>query len=183
MKNILAFLLEGYADWETGYSCAKLNKPGLGYRVQTVSTGASPVISSGNFSTNVDYALDSYQDFENLAALLLIGGTGWGDEALIRGYHPDRYDLGTAKKINDFVNKCLSNNILVAGICDGATFLADNGHLNAVPHTGNTCGYLKEKAPSYTGESLFPGAAGCKWWELHYCQRHSRPGIHQGNPD
>jgi hypothetical protein len=155
MKIILMLLLDGFADWESGFASAKLNKPELGYCIKTISIGYSPVISQGNFSINIDYTLDSFQDFNNLSALLLIGGTGWGDKRLIRGYNLELYDSDTSKKITELINKCLSSNILVAAICDGATFLADNNYLDSILHTGNTLAYFKGKAPYYKGEILF----------------------------
>ena len=49
----------------------------------------------------------------------------------------------------------LENKILVGAICDGATFMADNGYLDNISHTGNSLSHLKEKAPKYNGEWLF----------------------------
>ncbi|WP_196592917.1 DJ-1/PfpI family protein [Pectinatus sottacetonis] len=155
MKKILLFLLEGYADWESEYASAKLNKAELGYCVQTISLNDSPVISQGNISTNIDYSLDSFHDFSTLSAFILIGGIGWGNRNLIRGYNLGRYDSDMSNKINDFINKCLSSDILVAAICDGVTFLADNGYLDSIVHTGNTVEYLQEKAPLYKGTGYF----------------------------
>lgn len=156
MKKILLFLLDGYADWEAGFASAKLNKQNLGYTVCTASLTKSTVISQGNFSTNILYLLDTYQDFQNLAAFLLIGGTGWANQHLIRGYNPALYDATSSRKIVAFIDRCLTfQDILVAAICDGATFMADNGYLNEIAHTGNSLSHLKEKAPFYTGECLF----------------------------
>lgn len=155
MRQILLFLLDGYADWESGYTAAKLNKVEFGFCVNTISLEKSTVISQGNFSTNIDYSLDNYSEFENLSAFILIGGTGWGNQKLIRGYNQAEYDINSSCKIKNFTQKCLDNKILVAGICDGATFLADNGFLDDIAHTGNSLSYLKEKAPFYTGDKFF----------------------------
>lgn len=155
MKHILLFLLDGYADWESGFASAKLNKPDLGYKVHTISLTQS-VTSQGNFSTNIEYLLDTFQDFQNLAALLLIGGTGWGNQHLIKGYSPTLYDTASSQKITTFIDRCLTcQNVLVAAICDGTTFLADNRYLDKIAHTGNSLAHLKGKAPAYQGECLF----------------------------
>lgn len=156
MKKILLFLLDGYADWESGFVSAKLNKPELGYVVQTISFDSSIVLSQGNFSTNIDHSIDLFQDFDNLAALILIGGTGWGNKHLIEGYNLALYDEDSSKRITKFMDCCLASpNTFVAAICDGATFMADNGYLDNVVHTGNSLMHLKDKAPAYKGENLF----------------------------
>lgn len=156
MKKILLFLLDGYADWESGFVSAKLNKQALGYLVQTVSLDSGTVTSQGNFTTSIDYSIDQFQDFSDLAALVLIGGTGWGDQHLIRGYNVDQYDEKTSKRITGFIDRCLSSsNTFAASICDGATFMADNEYLDTVVHTGNSIAHLKDKAPAYKGENLF----------------------------
>lgn len=103
----------------------------------------------------MEYSLDTYHDSSHLSAFILIGGTGWGNKNLIRGYHLDQYDSATSERINGFIRKCQSSEILVAAICDGATFLADNGYLDHIAHTGNTVEHLKEKAPYYKGEEFF----------------------------
>lgn len=155
MKEILCFLLDGYADWESGYVCAKLNKPELCYIIHTISIDKKKILSQGNLSTNINYTLDTYHNFSDLACFILIGGTGWRDQHLIRGYHLEEYDKINSRKITALIDLCLSSGILVAAICDGATFMADNGYLNNIPHTGNSLSYLKEKAPFYMGEQYF----------------------------
>ncbi|GAA3017538.1 DJ-1/PfpI family protein [Tetragenococcus solitarius] len=156
MKTILLFLLEGYADWEAGYISAKLNKPDLGFQIQTMSLEDFNVRSQGNFSVNIDYKVDTFNDIKNLAALIFIGGTGWGNKRLIRGYDPLNYDYTSSQKITNLISACLNKaEILIAGICDGATFLADNGFLDKITHTGNSLSHLKEKAPEYRGENFF----------------------------
>lgn len=155
MKQILLFLLDGYADWESGFISAKLNKSELGFCVNTISLEKTTIISQGNFSTNIDYSLDTYNKFENLAAFILIGGTGWGNQNLISGYNISKYNKNASQKIKNFIGKCQNQNILVAGICDGATFLADNSFLDNTPHTGNSLSYIREKAPEYKGETFF----------------------------
>lgn len=153
-KTVLFFLLDGYADWESGYASAKLHN--LGYTVRTISLKLQPVNSQGNFLTSIDDSLDTFHDYQNLAALLFIGGTGWGDQHLIKGYDRTLYDENASKAIKEFIGYSLSiPNVLVAAICDGATFMADNGYLNKIPHTGNSLAHLCEKAPGYVGKDFF----------------------------
>lgn len=156
MKKILLFLLDGYADWESGFVSAKLNKPELGFEVETISLKTKTVTSQGNFVTNVAHTLESFDDFDNLSALVLIGGTGWGNQHLIKGYHPNRYDESSSANITALIDECLiRRHIIVAGICDGATFLADNGYLNKIDHTGNSLQHLQDKALDYAGAVHF----------------------------
>jgi putative intracellular protease/amidase len=155
-KNNIAlfFLLDGYADWETGYVSAKLHN--LGYMVRTISLTLSAVRSQGNFLTSIDDSLDTFQDYQNLAVLLLIGGTGWGDQHLIKGYGRERYDAHGSKRIKACIDHSISiPSVVVAAICDGATFMADNGYLDTIPHTGNSLEHLREKAPGYKGKEFF----------------------------
>lgn len=153
-KMVLFFLLDGYADWETGYTSAKLHN--LGYTVCTISLKVQSVRSQGAFLTSIDYSLDTFHDYENLVALLLIGGTGWGDQHLIKGYDRNLYDESVSKGIKGFIDHTLSiPNVMVAAICDGATFMADNGYLDKIPHTGNSLAHLCEKAPGYEGKDFF----------------------------
>ena len=50
------------------------------------------------------------------------------------------------------VNYAVQNKIPVAAACN---FMADNGFLDNIRHTGNTLKFMKEQAPNYKGEKLF----------------------------
>jgi hypothetical protein len=104
-KIVLFFLLDEHADWETGYASAKLHN--LGYTVRTISLKVQSVKSQGEFLTSVYYSLDTFHD-QNLAALLLIGGTGWGDQHLIKGYDRNLYDENASRGIKEFIEHSLS---------------------------------------------------------------------------
>lgn len=155
MKQILLFLLDGYADYESCHLAVELNKSELGFKVNTISIEKESVISLGNFTTKINYLIDEYSDFENLAAFILIGGTDWKNRTLVKGYNPIKYDSESAQKIKYFIERCIKKNILVGAICDATTFLADSGFLDNIPHTGNSLSYIKEKALDYKGEDFF----------------------------
>ena len=48
-----------------------------------------------------------------------------------------------AKRVAPIVKDAISKGIIVGGICNGASFLAQNGFLNNVKHTGNGLEELK----------------------------------------
>lgn len=145
MKEILIFLTDGYADWESAQIAAELNKPELGFTVKTIALDKQPKKSMGGFSVLPDYEIGEPVFQKNDVALLVIpGGIGW--------YETKNH------KVAMLVDICLEKNIPVAAICDAVTFLADHGYLDAVKHTGNTLGYLKGKAPHYKGQDFFVAA-------------------------
>lgn len=69
-----------------------------------------------------DYSFDTMP--EDYAALVLIGGFGWLDEAV-------------AGKVVPIVRRAIDKGLIVGAICNAASFLARHGFLNAVRHTGN----------------------------------------------
>jgi putative intracellular protease/amidase len=74
------------------------------------------------------------------AALILIGGFGWESEE--------------AKKLVPIIKQAISKGIVVGAICNGASFLAQNGFLNNIKHTGNGLDELKRwGGDNYTNEA------------------------------
>ncbi len=61
-----------------------------------------------------------------------------------------------AGQIVPLVEKAITENKLVAGICNASVFLGMHGFLNNVKHTSNSLDYLKQYAGSqYTGEANY----------------------------
>lgn len=142
-KEVIFVLLNEFADWEGAYIATCLNlgvKPGspVKYTVKTMSVTKNPVISIGGFNVLPDYDLsDMPTDY---AGLILIGGVRWFSSE--------------AQQIVPLVENAISENKLVAGICNASVFLGANGILNNVKHTSNGLDYLKQYAgEKYTGES------------------------------
>ena len=134
MKNeVLFVLLNDYADYEPAYISGSINCDKFGmkqnpkYVTKVVAPTMDLVHSLGGFNTMPDYSFENMP--EDYVALILIGGFGWiTDEA---------------KQVAPIVKDAISKGIIVAGICNGASFLAQNGFLNNVKHTGNGPDELK----------------------------------------
>ena len=137
MNTVLMLLSEPFADWEAAYICPELNKL-EDYEIKTVSLSKTPVTTMGGLKVLPDYDIDNIPENLNIKLLLIPGGLSW--------------DNAEYKKYCKIIQYCLENNILTAAICNGVTFLADNGFLDNRRHTGNTLEYLKQTAPGYKGD-------------------------------
>ena len=143
MNTVLILLSESFADWEAAYICPELNRL-EDYEIKTVSLSSMPVTSMGGLKIVPDYDIDNIPDNVNIKLLLIPGGLSW--------------DNAKYKKYCGIIRYCLENNILTAAICNGVTFLADNGFLDSRRHTGNTVEYLKQNAPGYKGDKEYVDA-------------------------
>ncbi|MCK1987212.1 glutamine amidotransferase [Lysinibacillus fusiformis] len=141
MKNVLVFIIDGFADWEASYVTAELNKPGTGFQVQTIAIDKNPKKSMGGLTVLPDYSLLDFPFDLEIAMLIIPGGTGWKEEKNQQ-----------AKKLVEF---CFTEDIPVAAICDATTFLGNHGFLERYKHTGNSLAYLKEAAPNYKGDEKY----------------------------
>ena len=56
-KEILVFISENYADWESAFICSELNKPETGFTIKTLAIGKNPIISMGGFTVVPDYTI------------------------------------------------------------------------------------------------------------------------------
>jgi putative intracellular protease/amidase len=138
-KEILTFIFDGYADWESAYICSMLNAPETEYVVKTLSFDKEPKISMGGFHTIPDYSINDYP--KSFAMLILIGGKAWmGDK--------NNY-------IKPVVDYATNNNIPVAAICAATLFMAENGYLDNRKHSSNTLEFLKSQASHYRGEANY----------------------------
>lgn len=142
-------LISDFADWESAFLAAALNggidtkqqgPAQAKYTVKTMSITEEPVYSIGGFKVIPDYNLQTVPD--DYAALILIGGTGWGSEQV--------------KLIVPLVRKAIERKAIVGGICMASVFLGMHGFLNDVKHTSNTLELLKKMSgSSYTGEANY----------------------------
>lgn len=138
-KEVLVFISDGYADWESAYICSQLNAPETEYIVKTISLDKEPKTSMSGFRVIPDYSVTDYP--ERFSMLLLIGGIAWMEQK--------------NREILPVVEHAVKKDIPIGAICDAVSFLAENGYLDKIRHTGNTAEYLKLLAPHYKGEGNF----------------------------
>ena len=110
------------------------------YINKIVAPTLDPVKSIGGFRTVPDYSFDTMPD--DYAALVLIGGFGW--------------QTPIADKVTPIVAKAIANKKIVGAICNAASFMARNGFLNDIKHTGNGVDQLKQwGGDNYTNSSMY----------------------------
>lgn len=132
-KEILYILLPDYAAHEVVYlsqaiaSDEYVLKENPKYINKVVAQSMEPVKSIGGFRTLPDYSFGTMPD--DYAALVLIGGFGWATPV--------------AESVLPIVRKAIEEGKIVGAICNGASFMAKCGFLNAVKHTGNGLEQLK----------------------------------------
>lgn len=138
-KEILTFIFDGYADWESAYICSELNAAETDYVVKTLSFDKKPKISMAGFHTIPDYSIKDYP--KEFAMLILIGGNAWMEEK--------------NNDIKPIVDYAVENNIPVAAICGATFFMGEHGYLDKRKHSSNTLEFLKVQAPHYKGDSHY----------------------------
>ena len=138
-KEVLLVLTDQWADWEASYAIWLINSVPE-YTVKTIAVDKQPKVSAGGLRAEIDYAIDEYQHFNNLAMVILTGSFSW---------KKDRYD-----EIARFVKKIHDLYIPIAAICGGTVFLGKHGFLDNVKHTGNSLERF-QKEPGYNGKDSF----------------------------
>ena len=127
INEILYILLPDYAAHEAVYLSQAIAsdefaiKQNPKYINKIVAPQMEPVKSIGGFLTLPDYSFDTMPD--DYAALVLIGGFGWATSA--------------ANRVVPIVRQAIEKGRIVGAICNAASFMAKNGFLNSVKHTGN----------------------------------------------
>lgn len=138
-KEVLVFIFDGYADWESAYICSGLQAFDTGYTVKTLSLDKEPKISMGGFKILPDYSLEDVPD--DFCLLLLIGGEAWKEQK--------------NNAVLPVVESAVRRKIPVGAICNAVNFMAENGYLDSIDHTGNSLEYMKSQAPHYKGDSYY----------------------------
>ena len=139
MKEVLVFIFDGFADWEPAYICAELNAPDTVYTVKTISFDKKAKVSMGGFHVIPDYAINDYPS--DFSLLILTGGTAWIEQK--------------NNGILPVVDYAISKHIPVGAICNAVNFMAENGYLDKIKHSGNTLEFMKAQAPHYKGDDNF----------------------------
>lgn len=126
-NEILYILLPDYAAHEVVYLSQAIAsdefalKENPKYVNKVVAPTMEPVRSIGGFRTMPDYSFATMP--KDYAALVLIGGFGW--------------TTPVAEQVVPIVRQAIEKGKIVGAICNGASFMAKHGFLNAVKHTGN----------------------------------------------
>ena len=132
-NEIMYVLLPDYAAHEAVYLSQAIAsdefalKESPKYVNKVVAPTLEPVKSIGSFRTLPDYSFETMPD--DYAAVVLIGGFGWSTPV--------------AEQVVPIVRQAIGKGKIVGAICNGASFLAKHGFLNAVRHTGNGLEQLK----------------------------------------
>ena len=144
--KILYVLLNDYADHEVPFLSQTVNVDEQGYRKKPkyvnkiVASSMEPVKSIGGFRTLPDYTFDTFP--EDYAALVLIGGYGW--------LTPE------SENVLPLVQDAMKKGIVIGAICNAASWMAKQGFLNNIKHTGNGIDQLKNWAgENYTNEGKY----------------------------
>ena len=144
-NEILYILLPDYAAHEAVYLSQAIASDEFAlketpkYVNKIVAPTLEPVKSIGRFNTLPDYSFDTMP--KDYAALVLIGGFGWSTPA--------------AEQVVPIVRQAIEKGKIVGAICNGASFMAKHGFLNAVKHTGNGLEQLK-----YWGGEVYTNSDG-----------------------
>jgi putative intracellular protease/amidase len=142
MKNkneLLLLLTDRWCDWEAGYAIAVANSFS-DYTVKTIAMDKSPKKSMGGIRAEVDYIVGDYQNFEELAMIIIPGGLSWEENDY--------------EELAEFVRLAVKENIPIAAICGATLFLCRHGFLDQVKHTGDSL-ELFQSQKNYHGEALY----------------------------
>ena len=118
MKEVLCFLYDGFADFETVLTCSALNEE-EDYKITYIAYEKTPVYSSGGLKINPDKTVSEIDGLENIVGLIIPGGG-------TRIHKPEIEKL--IKDLNE-------EKKLIAAICAGPEFLAKSGILNGKNYT------------------------------------------------
>lgn len=146
MKEILYVLLNNFADHEIPFLAEYINTNEQGIRInpiyvnKIVAPSLEPVKSIGGFRVLPDYTFDTIP--KDYSALILIGGYNW--------------QSSEADNLIPIVKDALKRNIVVGAICNAASWMAKQGFLNSIKHTGNGLEQLKLwGSDNYTNEKYY----------------------------
>ena len=146
MKEILYILLDSYADHEMAYLSQAINAGETGpiahpkYVNKVVGATMGPIRSIGGLRTLPDYTFgDIPSDY---AALVLVGGYGWLADV--------------PEGVGRIVREAVAGGRIVGAICNAVGWMAAQGLLNNVRHTGNGVGQLIQMGGvAYTNQASY----------------------------
>ncbi|MGK5028525.1 type 1 glutamine amidotransferase family protein [Janthinobacterium sp. MDT1-19] len=137
MTRAITILTENFADWETALinSTARLY---YGFYTQFATPGGLPVTSSGGMQVTPQLALEAIS-LDELDLLMVCGGSHW--------------QSGKAPDLGPLLRAARDKSVVLAGICDGTSVLAQAGVLDNVRHTSNSADNLTHVG--YAGAALY----------------------------
>jgi len=118
MKEVLCFIYDGFADFETVLICSALNGED-DYKVTYIAYEKRPICSTGGLKINPDKRVSEIDGIKDIEGLIIPGGG-------IRILKPE------LEKLIIQLNK---KKKLVAAICAGPEFLAKSGILKGRKYT------------------------------------------------
>jgi putative intracellular protease/amidase len=118
MNEVLCFIYDGFADFETVLTCSALNEE-ENYKVTYIAYEKTPVYSSGGLRINPDKLVSEIDGLKNIEGLIIPGGG-------TRIFKPELERL--IKQVNE-------EKKLLAAICAGPEFLAKSGVLKGKKYT------------------------------------------------
>ena len=140
IKNeVLIVLTEKWNDWEASYAIAVINSFS-DYKVKTIAVDDFPKISMGGINAFINCTINNYQNFNNLAMVILPGGLSWEENDY--------------SNIAVFIKNIMELQIPIAAICGATTFLCKHGLLDNVKHTGDSL-ELFQQQKEYNGEAFY----------------------------
>ena len=141
-KEVLLVLTDRWADWEASHAIAEVNSVPQ-YAVKTIAVDKKPKESIGGLRAEIDYVVKEYQNFNNIAMVILPGGFSWKENAY--------------EEIVDFLTEVKNREIPIAAICGATIFLGKHGFLDTIKHTGDEleC-FLSEEG--YNGKEKYVSA-------------------------
>ncbi len=138
-NEVLLLLTDRWCDWEASYAVAVINSFS-DYSVKTIGISTTGLVSMGGIKAAVDYSINSYDNFDQVAMVIIPGGLSWEE---------NDYD-----EIAQFVRKARNYDIPVAAICGATYFLCKQGFLNNIKHTGDSL-ELFQGVKGYEGEAFY----------------------------
>lgn len=118
MKEILCFIYDEFADFETVLTCAVLNGE-KDYKVTYVAYEKTPIYSWGGLKINPDKTISEIDDIKDIEGLIIPGGNS-------RILKPE---------LEQLIKRVHNEKKLLAAICAGPEFLAKTGILNGKKYT------------------------------------------------
>ncbi|NVM16628.1 MAG: DJ-1/PfpI family protein [Candidatus Lokiarchaeota archaeon] len=118
MKEVLCFIYDGFADFETVLTCSALNEA-TKYKVTYIAYEKTPVCSTGGLKITPDKIVSEIDILKDVEGLIIPGGG-------TRVFKPELENL--IKRLNE-------EKKLLAAICAGPEFLAKTGILNGKKYT------------------------------------------------
>lgn len=144
-NEVLFVLLDQFTAHEMPYLSEALSSDGLQkletpkYLCKIVAPTTEPVASIEGFRIMPDYSFDTMPT--DYAALVVIGGFGFKD---------------APAALSEIIRKAIESRKTVAAICNAVSYMAAQGFLNTVRHTGNGLQQLQMwGGDNYTGEKLY----------------------------